>query len=330
MIHFGDTPFRPAIQNAVHCCLACRRMLLTLPMVAALAPLSASGCDGDLGCGDLIDSFFLPLIANSLADDPRTAAGATMPVPLPLSMPDTRLPDEPVIIRPPPRPPSETAKFLPALRIEMTQQIVASGTSTGGRADLKVGHGTTEIPVFTTKAATRTAPTPAIPPLQQEKGSASIWRMQHTVVLPMHAGWPIGRLQQPVTMRMTCGACGKDGGVAHFTGSAQFEIEFDLLAEGWIEEIDLISEEGLRASGQISFWDEWPSRNLALDHKAVMVLQIDDREADMGGSLATWFGPDKRAAGIFTANQIDGADGFSGIAGQFRGAPCTPPCGVEN
>lgn len=61
-----------------------------------------------------------------------------------------------------------------------------------------------------------------------------------------------------------------------------------------------------------------------------MVLRIDGRKGDLGGSLATWFIADKRVAGIFTATQISDTAGFGAIAGQFRGAPCAPPCGVEN
>ena len=61
-----------------------------------------------------------------------------------------------------------------------------------------------------------------------------------------------------------------------------------------------------------------------------MVLRIEGRKGDLGGSLSTWFGADKRVVGILTATQIGDAACFGAIAGQFKGAPCTPPCGVEN
>ena len=327
MILFGKTPFRPDILSRMRDCPACRwRMLPRVAMAAALAPLPASGCEGGFGCADQIDAFFLPLIANSLRDSPQTMAGATMPV----TTPDTKLPTEPVVIRPPPRPPSDAATFMPALRIRMAQRLVAGEATKSGRADLTVDHSSMRIPVSGGTGTMMTEPAPVIPTLRQDGGAVGVWHMQHTVVLPMHAAWPVGRLQQPVTMQLACGACGRDGGIAHFNGSAQFEIEFDLFAEGWIEEIDLTSAGGLTANGHISFWDDQPLRHLAVDHKAVMVLRIDGRRGDLGGSLATWFGADKRVAGIFTATQIGDAAGFGAIAGQFRGAPCTPPCGVEN
>ena len=300
--------------------------VLLLAMAGAFACVPASACDGDAACGD-INGFFMPLIANSLVDNPRRAAAA----PVPSVTPDSILPAKPVVIRPPPRRgPNKPARPVPARRISLTQQLTTGRIAAGGSTFLAVDDDQVHIPATAADGASRATPDAALSPLRPVEGASGVWQARHMVTLPLYAAWPLGTLRQPVTMRLACGSCGKDGGVAHFTGKAAFEMTFDDFAEGWIEDIDLTSDDGLRASGDMSFWDGRPSRHLAVDHEAVMTLEIDGVAGELGGSLATWLGLDRRVAGMFTAVQIGDAAGFGGIAGQFRGDGCGPDCGVEN
>ena len=295
-------------------------------MAGAFACVPASACDGGAACGE-VNGFFMPLIASSLVDNPRRAAAA----PSPSVTPDSILPAKPVVIRPPPRRgPDKPARPVPARRVNLTQQLTAGRIAAGGSTFLAVDDDEVHIPAAADGGAVPATPDAALSPLRQVEGASGVWQARHMVTLPLYTAWPLGTLRQPVTMRLACGSCGKDGGVAHFTGTAAFEMTFDDFAEGWIGDIDLTSDDGLRASGDMSFWDGRPSRHLAVDHEAVMTLEIDGVAGKLDGSLATWLGGDRRVAGMFTAVQIGDAAGFGGIAGQFRGDGCTPPCGVEN
>lgn len=298
-----------------------------LAMAGTLPSLPASGCDDGAACGGKIDSFFLPLIVNSLTDGPQTASMASPPT----QTPDSILPSRPVIIRPPPRPLSDRqARALTARRIKLEQQLIAGSIAEGGKAELTVHVDPVPRPAPAASGPKQPAREAAISPLRLAGDAAATWQARHVAVLPLHATWPLGKWQQPVTMRLACGSCGRNSGVAHFSGTATFKMAFDMFAEGWIEDIDLTSADGLEASGHISFLDDWPSRHLAVDHEAVMALHIDGKEGKLGGSLATWLGQDRRVAGMFTGTQIDDAADFGGIAGQFRGEACAVACGAEN
>ena len=95
------------------------------------------------------------------------------------------------------------------------------------------------------------------------------------------AAWPVGGCNSLSPAQLACGACGRMA-ASRISSARRFEIEFDLFAEGWIEEIDRpLGDPHKRAYLVL---DDQPLRHLAVDHKAVMVLRIDGRKGDLGGS----------------------------------------------
>lgn len=297
---------------------------MLLAIIGICQPFSAIACDTSPACIADIDSFFLPLIANSLMDRPQTGA-ATGPV----VAPDTELPADIVVIRPPPRPAAPpAADRMPARRIKLVQRIAAGQITEGGAASLTVHDDAAWLPALADGNSASSDLT--IPALRPTDAASGIWRMEHAILLPMQAAWPIGRIEQDVGMWMTCGGCAKNGGVAQFRGVARFGMEFDQFAEGGINDIDLTSADGMQARGQLTFWDDQPARHLVRDSEASLILWLDGQESKMTADLAGWLNEDRHVGGVFSAVPIDDGTGFGGIAGQFSGDVCPPACGVEN
>jgi hypothetical protein len=107
------------------------------------------------------------------------------------------------------------------------------------------------------------------------------------------------------------------------------------LAGEWIEDIELVSAGGRKATGELSFFDQQPQQHLLRDDQAQLSLRIDDgagnsrsgnRNGEFTRVLASWIEGDGRNSGAAP----DGAGGIGGIAVQFSGAPCVALCGVEN
>ena len=118
-------------------------------------------------------------------------------------------------------------------------------------------------------------------------------------------------------------------------GAAWLELTVDELPERWIEDIELVSAGGRKATGELSFFDQQPQQHLLRDDQAQLSLRIDDgagnsgsgnRTAKFNGVLASWIEGDGRISGVAP----DGAGGIGGVAVQFSGAPCVPLWGVEN
>ena len=45
---------------------------------------------------------------------------------------------------------------------------------------------------------------------QPARHGGETWRMEHELLIPAHAGWPLGTIRQNLAMRLVCGACGPD------------------------------------------------------------------------------------------------------------------------
>ena len=330
MVLFDDLPVARRACSAILIPL----LSVTLLLVIWLLPSHARACGNAALCGDHIDAFFLPLIASSLTGAP--AAGAAAPV---ADMPATALPDKPVIIRPPPRTSPSAETGTPGWRVRVEQQLVTGRLTDGGHAKLHARTAAVRLRTQGDTSAGPGGPQSGLPALLPDPRIAGIWHMDYGVDIPAFAGWPLGTIRQHLAMRLTCGACGHAGGADRFVGSAWLELTVDELAEGWIEDIVLVSAGGRKATGELSFFDQQPQQHLLRDDQAQLSLRIDDgagnsgrgnRTGEFTGVLASWIEGDGRISGAFSGVAPDGAGGIGGVAVQFSGAPCVPLCGVEN
>ena len=307
------------------------RAATSLVLAVWLLPLQVSACDTGTLCGGNIDSFFLPLIASSMTEGPRTGiASAGEPEPA-----AGRLPARPVIIKPPPRKASRPAETMPGWRVDLVQQLVPGPLADGGHGRLYVDSRPGRMPAKTGEAGGTGDRPPAPAALYPDRHGGETWRMEHELLIPAHAGWPLGTIRQNLAMRLVCGACGPDAAPHVFSGSAWLELSEDGLAEGWIEDMELASADGMTATGTLSFLDEVPERHLIRDRQAQMSLSVGDgngggKKVDFTGDLASWIEASGRIGGLFSGVPLDGTSGIGGVAAQFSGAPCPVRCGVEN
>ena len=313
--------------------------LVSLLLILWLVPLHARACEGGALCADYIDAFFMPLIASSLTEE--AAAVAAAPV---ADIPAMALPDEPaiikpVIIKPPPRtsPPPEPG--IPGWRVRVEQQLVTGRLTDGGHAKLHTRTATARLQKQVLAGANPGGPQPGLPGLLPDPENPNIWRMDYTLDIPAFAGWPLGTVRQQLAMQLTCGACGHEGGATRFVGSAWLELNVDELAEGWIEDVELVSAGGSKATGELFFFDQQPQQHLLRDDQAQLFLRIDNgkgrsendiRSADFTGVLTSWIEGDGKISGAFSGVPLDGTSGIGAVAGQFSGEACVPFCGVEN
>ena len=323
---------------------ACSATLIPLLTVIWLLPLHARACESGSLCGNHIDTFFLPLIASSLTE--AAAAGAAAPV---ADISAAALPDKPainkpainkpVIIKPPPRPSPPPEPDMPGWRIRVEQQLVTGRLTDGGHAKLYSRTAAADLQKQVGTGVKPSAPQLGLPALLPDPGSPDIWQMDYTLDIPAFAGWPLGTVRQHLAVRLACGACGYEGGATQFVGSAWLELNVDDLAEGWIEDVELVSAGGSKATGELSFFDQQPQQHLLRDDQAQLSLRIDHgrgnsengiRAGDFTGVLTSWIEGDGRISGAFSGVPLDGTSGIGGVAAQFSGAPCVPLCGVEN
>ena len=276
----------------------------------------------------------MPLIASSLTEE--AAAGAAAPV---TDRPATVLPDKPVIIKPPPRtsPPPEPG--IPVLRVRVEQQLVTGRLTDGGHAKLHIRAAAAGLQQQVLAGVISSGSQPDLPALLPDPENSGIWRMDYTLDISAFAGWPLGTVRQQLAMRLACGACGHDGGATQFVGSAWLELSVDELAEGWIEDVELVSPGGSKATGELFFFDQQPQQHLLRDDQAQLFLRIDNgkgrsendiRSADFTGVLTSWIEGDGKISGAFSGVPLDGTSGIGAVAGQFSGEACVPFCGVEN
>ena len=64
------------------------------------------------------------------------------------------------------------------------------------------------------------------------------------------------------------GACGNAGGASQFVGSQWMGLTVDKLAGGWIEDMELVSAGGSKATGELSYFDQQPQKHLLRDDQA--------------------------------------------------------------
>ena len=291
-----------------------------------LCPATSLACDSDASCKtDEIDAFFLPLIAASLIRDTELSTPANTASPAIIS--DL----QPVVIKPPsslPPPSQPPADPVPALTAgyRLTEGMLAAGG--GVRLDLK------RLTLATGQAKDAGGMTGSdmarFQRIQQPVSQTPVWEMQITDILPAVPSWPLDSMALPIDMRLICGACGPGGRLHSFSGTAHFELIFDDGVTGWIDNINLVAENGLTATGRLNFTDMRIGEMIIEDYLADMFLQIGETETNLQGRLHAWMTHLLVVNGALAMVPVDGVSGIGAVAGHFSGAPCTVDCAVEN
>jgi hypothetical protein len=292
----------------------------------------APACGPSQPCSaDAIDAFFLPLITASLGDPGQAAAFLPPPntAPAPSPLPPS---GGAVIIKPPPSnpasdkpPPPQSDAVVPAQRLLISQTLFAGALHAGGDVDMRVEMlpSIDGVPDAMPEQATLSGLA-----LTPDSTDHEMLTMQQIINLPTSGIWPLEMLVQPVTMRVTCGACGPGGGVSRFDGTARLEMPISQGGHGKITKIDLHAPGGSTAHGEMHFSLRTSDGLVAKDDKARLQLVIDQETLNLAARLAAWRGQQQQMNGIFIATPTDDVSDPGGIAGQFSG--CVPACGVEN
>ena len=298
--------------------------------------VSALACNPNHPCeAAAIDEFFMPLITASLGEPAGFMAAippsAPAPVPTPSPLPPS---GGPIIIKPPPPPetsseapppppPPPPDAVVPVQRLLVSQTLMAGSMLDGGEVDMYV-----EMlpPIDSGPDALKPGRTVSTPSLAPDETGQGMLTMTQTIALPFGEIWPSGPISQPVVMELTCGACGADGGIAHFDGTARLDMQMTPGHRGQITNIDLHAPGGSRAQGELRFSLRASDDGVFMDNDAVLTLIIDNQPNNMAARLAAWRGLNKGIDGIFVGAPIDDMPDPGAIAGQFSG--CVPACGV--
>ena len=307
------------------------RVVLATGGLAAIAlvmlcPATSLACGSDASCKtDEIDSFFLPLIAASLI------RGTELSTPAKTASPALISDLQPVVIKPPSSlstsslPPADPMPALTA-GYQLTEGTLAAGG--GVSLDLK------RLTLATGQAKNAGGVTGSdmtrFLRIQQPVSQTPVWEMQITDLLPAVPSWPLDGMVLPIDMQLICGACGPGGTLHNFSGTAQFELIFDDGVTGWIDNIDLVAEDGLAATGRLDFTDKRIGEMIIGDYLADMFLKIGETETKLQGQLHAWMTNMLVVNGALAMVPVDGVSGIGAVAGHFSGAPCTDDCGVEN
>ena len=294
--------------------------LATIAMVM-LCPAMILACGSDASCEtDEIDAFFLPLIAASLLRDTEIPSPAKAASPVILSG------VQPVVIKPPPPlPPADPVPALTA-RYQLTEGTLAAG----GSVSLDIDRLTMTSGQVKDVGGVTGSDMARFPRWRRTAASTPVWEMQITDLLPAVPSWPLDGMALPIDMQLTCGACGPGGTVHSFSGTAHFELIFDGGITGWIEDIDLVAEDGMTATGKLDFTDMRVGGMIIEDYLADMFLQIGETETNLQGPLYAWMTHLLVVNGALAMVPVDGVSGIGAVAGHFSGAPCTVDCAVEN
>ena len=288
--------------------------------IGILVTATAPACGPDHPCAaEAIDGFFMPLIARSLSDTARTKALSPSP-----PLPSPAIIDQPPLPEIPPPPPDAT---VPVQRLLVGQTLFATPLQEGGDVHMffqllpSTGGVPDTLPDHT--ALSNLA-------LRPDMFDHDMLAMEHIVTLPAGDFWPLQSLSQPVAMRVTCGACGPDGGLSQFDGTGRLEIQIKPLGSGKITNIDLQTPGGSTAHGEMRFTLRSSLQNVFSDNQARLQLVIDQETINLDTRLVAWRGAARWMAGLFVGVPEGDDIDPGGFAGQFSGAGCVPVCGAEN
>lgn len=293
---------------------------------AMLCPATILACDSEASCNaDEIDAFFLPLIAASLIRDTELSGPAATASPAIISS------IQPVVIKPPSSlPPSSLAPTNPVPALTARFQLTEGMLAAGGGIKLDIDRLTLATGQMEDGGGVGGSDMVRFPRLRRAASPAPVWEMQITDLLPAVPSWPLDGMVLPIDMQLTCGACGPGGRLHSFSGTAQFELVFDDAVTGWINDIDLVAEDGLTATGRLDFTDMRVGEMIIEDYLADMFLKIGETETKLQGQLHAWMTNMLVVNGALAMVPVDGVSGIGAVAGHFSGAPCTDDCGVEN
>ena len=293
---------------------------------AMLCPATILACDSVASCNaDEIDAFFLPLIAASLIRDTELSGPAATASPAITSS------IQPVVIKPPSSlPPSSLAPAIPVPALTARFQLTEGMLAAGGGIKLDIDRLTLATGQMDDGGGVAGSDMVRFPRFRRAASPAAVWEMQITDLLPAVPSWPLDGMVLPIDMQLTCGACGPGGRLHSFSGTAQFELVFDDGVTGWIDDIDLVAEDGLTATGRLNFTDMRVGEMIIGDYLADMFLKIGETETKLQGQLHAWMTNMLVVNGALAMVPVDGVSGIGAVAGHFSGAPCTDDCGVEN
>ena len=292
-------------------------------LCATTKVLPAFSCGPDSPCAaSAIDEFFLPLITSSLGE----SHSAPLDPPSPASAWNITIKPEALPDKPPPVSPGSTINES-MQRLSVTQKLVAGTVLHGGEADMYF-----EILPFTDpeRGILPTQATLSEPELMPVEGEPDILVMTRIAVLPTDNAWPLQSLSQPVTMQITCGACGPNGSFLRFDGTGRLEMQIKPLGEGRITDIDLRGAGGQTAHGEMDFRLDDSNGNILTADLAMLRLAIDQDKMDLATRLLLWRGARQVMEGVFIGTPTWDSLDKGAFAGQFSGAGCVPVWGVEN
>ena len=292
----------------------------------------AHGCSGVSVCDNMLDGFFLHLIAGPV-DNSDAADSPPSPPALPVVSP--RPPGGGAIVIPPPAADTDLTAAMPATESEPARLWVLEQGLVTGRA-LDSGEAWMSFTESTDGGKIREA----VSPLARTGsfGGAEEWQRVQGVALAAVPAWPTGTVSHPVGMTLGCGACA-GGAAAEMTGTGM--LEFGLAGTGTpgarvsrIRDMSLRAPSGPAVTGEMRFVFHTDDGPVATADKAWLRLDFGNYSADLRLRLLVWLHADGRAGGAFTGMTADpGVDPgavVGAVVGYFSGAGCAPACGVEN
>ena len=160
----------------------------------------AHGCSGVSVCDNMLDGFFLHLIAGPV-DNSDAADSPLSPPALPVVSP--RPPGGGAIVIPPPAPDTDLTDAMPATEPEPARPWVLEQGLVTGRA-FDGGEAWMSFTESTDGGKIREAVSPLEGPDPRRRGGMAT---RQGVALAAVPAWPTGTVSHPVGMTLGCGAC---------------------------------------------------------------------------------------------------------------------------